>query len=120
MKYHLIGIGLGVGKRYTFSLLRVAQHLTKSELVRRTGMSESDISRFERGDHGLSTAKRYAEAIGGKLEVAVMINGRCYAIDVDQTMADEEFREAYKKVIEQHAETFRALADHDNQYEGDE
>lgn len=51
--------------------LRTASGETQSQLARRLGMTESMISRLERGDHvpSLKTLCRIAEAFGRRLEI---------------------------------------------------
>jgi hypothetical protein len=40
-------------------------------------MTQSELSRLEsRGDHRISTLRRYVEALGGELEVAAIFGGR--------------------------------------------
>jgi hypothetical protein len=45
-------------------------------------MSQGDLSRLERrNDHLLSTLERYAEALGGRLDVALVRGTRRYPLD---------------------------------------
>jgi hypothetical protein len=40
-------------------------------------MTQSELSRLEsRGDHRISTLRRYVEALGGELEVTALFGGR--------------------------------------------
>jgi predicted type IV restriction endonuclease len=46
-------------------------------------MAQGDVSRLEgREDVKLSTLARYAVALGGSVEVAVVVNGRRYVLDL--------------------------------------
>lgn len=58
--------------------LRQALGQTQEDLAARADMTQGEVSRLERqGDLRLSTLSRYAEALGGRLELAlVMANGR--------------------------------------------
>jgi len=69
-------------KHYTLASLRVALGLTQTDLAHHAEMNQGDVSALERrDDFKLSTMKRYAKALGGKLEVAVVIRGRRYLIN---------------------------------------
>jgi autotransporter translocation and assembly factor TamB len=46
-------------------------------------MAQGDVSRLEdREDVKLSTLARYAPALGGRVEVAVVVGGRRYFLDL--------------------------------------
>ena len=67
--------------RFTLRGLREAIGMTQTEMAERSGMGQWEVSRVERrGDHLVSTLHRYAEAIGGRLEVACVVNGRRYVL----------------------------------------
>jgi DNA-binding Xre family transcriptional regulator len=73
--------GAKVGQRYDLRTLRVALGLTQAEIAERSGMAQGDVSRLEgQEDLRLSTLARHAEALGGKLDVAVVIDGRRYTL----------------------------------------
>src|SRR6185436_15838765 len=80
-KLRVLGRGLGTGKRYGLRTLREASDLTQVLISERMGMTQSQISKIEAGsDHLVSTLRRYAEALGGELDVAIMLGGRRYRI----------------------------------------
>ena len=58
----------------TYALARTGQHLSQSEVARRTGMGQAAISRFEngRGNVTVSNLDRLAEGMGLKLEVRLV------------------------------------------------
>ena len=57
--------------------LREGAGLTQESLARRIEATQSELSKMERReDHRVSTLRRYVEALGGKLEICVFINGR--------------------------------------------
>jgi hypothetical protein len=46
-------------------------------------MAQGDVSKLEaRQDVKLSTLERYVEALGGKVEVAVVVGDRRYRVDL--------------------------------------
>jgi DNA-binding XRE family transcriptional regulator len=82
-KAKVLGRGQKTGRKFDLRTLRTALGLTQAEVAERAGMSQGDVSRLEsRDDARLSTLARHAEALGGKLEVAVLVNGRRYIIEV--------------------------------------
>jgi DNA-binding XRE family transcriptional regulator len=81
-KAKVIKRGLKTGRKFDLKTLRGALGLTQAELAERSGVAQGDISRLEgREDVRLSTLARHAEALGGKLEVAVCIDGRRYVLE---------------------------------------
>ena len=61
----------------TLSELRRGFHVTQVDAARAAEMTQSELSRLEaRGDHRVSTLRRYVEALGGRLEVAAVFGGR--------------------------------------------
>ncbi len=57
--------------------LREELQITQVELGRIVDMTQSQLSRFEsRSDHLTSTLRRYVEALGGDLEISVVIGNR--------------------------------------------
>jgi len=50
--------------------IRKIKEMTQVELATILGVTQGELSRLEnRGDHRLSTLRRYVEALGGQLEV---------------------------------------------------
>jgi transcriptional regulator with XRE-family HTH domain len=67
----------------TLQTLRIALGKTQADVARAAEMDQGDVSRLEaRDDKKLSTLARYAAALGGRLEVAVVVNGRRFLLDV--------------------------------------
>jgi DNA-binding Xre family transcriptional regulator len=75
--------GAKVGRTYDLKTLRVALGLTQTEFAERAGMTQGDVSRLEsREDARVSTLERCASALGGVLEIAVVIDGRRYHLSM--------------------------------------
>ncbi len=69
-------------RRITIGILRAAIDVTQEQVAERTGWGQGEVSRIEsRADRKVSTLARYAEALGGTLEVAIVLNGRRYVIE---------------------------------------
>jgi transcriptional regulator with XRE-family HTH domain len=67
----------------TLADLRTAQNKTQVELAALTGQTQAALSGFEsRSDRRLSSLRRYLKALGGKLEVAAVVRGKRYILDV--------------------------------------
>jgi hypothetical protein len=82
-KSKIVGRGLLKDRRIPLRALRNALGKTQVEIAQAAGMSQGDVSRVEaREDRLVSTLDRYAHALGGKLEVAIVVDGRRYALDV--------------------------------------
>lgn len=61
----------------TLRELRQGLELTQQEVADRADMTQSELSRLEsRADHRISTLRRYVEALGGELEIAVVVGKR--------------------------------------------
>ena len=61
----------------TLQELRRGRAMTQIDVARTAEMTQSELSRLEsRGDHLISTLRRYVEALGGELEVAAIFSGR--------------------------------------------
>ena len=61
--------------------LREQRGLTQTKLARRAKITQSEVSRTElREDCLVSTLKRYAAALGGKLLIHVEIDGQSYPV----------------------------------------
>jgi DNA-binding XRE family transcriptional regulator len=57
--------------------LREAVGLTQEELAQRIDITQSQLSKLERRpDHRLSTLRRYVAALGGRLEVTAVVDGK--------------------------------------------
>jgi transcriptional regulator with XRE-family HTH domain len=55
---------------------------TQVQVASQAGMSQGDLSRLERRtDHLLSTLERYAAALGGELDIAVVRGTRRYPLE---------------------------------------
>ena len=82
-KAKVLGRGLGKHRKLSLRALRVALGKTQSDIAEATGLAQSDVSRLEaRTDRKVSTLGRYAEALGGALEIAIVVDGRRYLIEV--------------------------------------
>ncbi|MCU0728436.1 MAG: helix-turn-helix domain-containing protein [Planctomycetes bacterium] len=65
----------------TLSALRRSLGLTQSAVAGQAGMSQSDLSKFERrSDVRLGTLRDYAAAIGGRARVTVELAGRAVEV----------------------------------------
>ena len=61
----------------TLQELRRGLSMTQVDVARAAEMTQSELSRLEsRGDHRISTLRRYVEALGGELEVTALFGGR--------------------------------------------
>jgi hypothetical protein len=61
----------------TLQELRRDLSKTQVDVARTAEMTQSELSRLEsRGDHLISTLRRYVEALGGELEVSAVFGGR--------------------------------------------
>jgi hypothetical protein len=61
----------------TLQELRRNLSKTQVDVARTAEMTQSELSRLEsRGDHRISTLRRYVEALGGELEVSAILGGR--------------------------------------------
>jgi hypothetical protein len=57
--------------------LRLGLAKTQTQVADAAEMTQSELSRLEsRGDHRISTLRRYVEALGGELEIAAVFGGR--------------------------------------------
>jgi hypothetical protein len=84
-KARVVGRGLGTHRRFELRTLRAALGKTQAEIARAAEMDQGDVSRLEkREDAKLSTLGRYARALGGVLQVAVVVGGRQYLLDVGE------------------------------------
>jgi transcriptional regulator with XRE-family HTH domain len=60
----------------TLQQLRQELSKTQVDVAKIAEMTQSELSRLEsRGDHRISTLRRYVEALGGELEVAAIFGG---------------------------------------------
>jgi len=61
----------------TLRELRQELDKTQSELAAAADMTQSELSRLEsRGDHRISTLRRYIEAMGGEIEITAVFGTR--------------------------------------------
>ena len=61
----------------TLRELRQTLELTQQQVADKAEMTQSELSRMEsRGDHRVSTLRRYVEALGGELEISVVVGKR--------------------------------------------
>jgi hypothetical protein len=82
-KAKVLGRGLSSHRRLGLRSLRAALGKTQVDVARAAEMDQGDVSKLEsRNDMHVSTLSRYARALGGQLEVAVVIGGRRYVLDV--------------------------------------
>jgi|SRR5580658_8521918 hypothetical protein len=82
-KAKVVGRGIKTGRRFDLRALRTAVGKSQADIARTAEMDQGDVSRLEsREDMKLSTLTRYAVALGGELDVAVVIDGRRYKLDV--------------------------------------
>jgi hypothetical protein len=69
-------------ERLPLAAVRNAVGKTRVEVAEATGVPEAEISRVESGEALLlSSLTRYAQALGGEIEVAIVIDGRRYLIN---------------------------------------
>lgn len=63
------------------AIMRKALKVSQKEAATRMGMTQSELSKLERrGDNKWSTLVRYAEALGAKLEVNIVMGNRRVAL----------------------------------------
>jgi DNA-binding XRE family transcriptional regulator len=80
-KLRVVGRGLYAKKRVGLRSLREASGITQVDMAERMGVTQAQVSKIETGeDHRVSTLERYAEALGGRLVVAVVVGGRQYCV----------------------------------------
>jgi predicted transcriptional regulator len=64
-------------REHTLKELRQGLEITQAELAHAADMTQSEMSRLEsRGDHRISTLRRYVEALGGEIEITAIIGNR--------------------------------------------
>lgn len=66
-------------RAYRLAEIREAQELTQTEVARAMGTTQSNVSRFERGELGrseLATIAAYVEALGGSLRLVADFGDR--------------------------------------------
>lgn len=80
-----LGRGLKKDRRLTLRAIRESLGVTQTQVSERSGLAQSEVSRIEqRDDMLLSTLRRYARALGGELDVAVLVNGRRMRVHVGE------------------------------------
>jgi hypothetical protein len=83
IKAKVLDRGLSSHGRLALRSLRAALGKTQVDVAHATEMDQGDVTKLESGsDMHVSTLARYARALGGQLEVAVVIRGRRYVLDV--------------------------------------
>lgn len=61
--------------------LRDACGITQTEMAKRLDKSQAAVSKFEgRGDFLMSTLYRYANAVGARIDLRILANGRCFEL----------------------------------------
>jgi len=71
-------------RRYALRTIRVELGKTQADVARAAAMAQGEVSRLEaRRDVKLSTLGRYASALGGVVEVAVIVGERRYPLDLE-------------------------------------
>jgi hypothetical protein len=79
----VVGRGLAKHRHLSLRALREAVGKTQAEVARAAEMDQGDVSRLEvREDIRMSTLRRYAAALGGGLEIYIVIRGRSYRIEL--------------------------------------
>jgi Helix-turn-helix domain len=69
-------------ERLPLRAVRTAVGMTQAQVASAAEMEQGDVSRLEaRDDAKISTLSRYARALGGTLEIAVIVGGRRYLIE---------------------------------------
>lgn len=82
-KAKVVGRGTKRGRHFTLRMLRVGLGKTQVEIAKAAEMEQADVSRLEsREDMKVSTLERYAAALGGNVEIAVVIGARRYLVTV--------------------------------------
>ena len=82
----VVGRGAKTGRRYDLKTLRAALGKTQAGVAEAAHMAQGDVSRLEgREDVKLSTLARYAAALGGSVEVAIVVDGRRYVLDLSSS-----------------------------------
>jgi hypothetical protein len=80
----VMGRGTKTGRRFDLKTLSAALGKTQAGIAEAAHMAQGDVSRLEgREDVKLSTLARYAAALGGSVEVAVVVGGRRYLLDLN-------------------------------------
>lgn len=69
---------------FTLALLREVKKLTQAQISASSGIAQSELSKLERRETldavQLSTLRRYAKALGGDVQVVVVLDGRRYVL----------------------------------------
>jgi hypothetical protein len=84
-RWRVLGRGLRASRAcYELGLLRGSVGKTQVDIAEATGIDAADISRLERRENldsvQISTLRRYAKALGGDRELAVVMGGRRYVL----------------------------------------
>ena len=69
------GRGLRGGRPWSLAAVRQACEVTQQQLAEAAHVDQPEVSRLERRDDWkMSTLRRYAEALGGRLECAIVFD----------------------------------------------
>lgn len=71
---------------YTLAELRKHQRMTQAQLAETLGIRQASVSRIEHTDPSgaqLATLRSYIEALGGKLEIAAVIEGERFPLSME-------------------------------------
>jgi DNA-binding XRE family transcriptional regulator len=80
-KLRVVGRGVYANKRIGLGSVRAVKGVTQVEMASRMGITQTQVSKIEAGeDHLVSTLRRYAKALGGAVEVAIVVDGRRYLV----------------------------------------
>lgn len=81
--------------------VRHDQGLTQRDVAERMGRSQPNISAFERigGDPHLSTVRRYAAAVGARVQWQVVVDGRATSIRFAPTSVGADTSDFYRKIL---------------------
>ena len=75
--------GTKPNERYSLAGVRGVLGKTQDELARRARLDQSQISTLEhRNDVKLTTLCRYAKALGGKIETAIVVGDERFVLDL--------------------------------------
>jgi hypothetical protein len=84
-RWKVLGRGLRAGRaRFELRLLRESLGKTQADIATATGIDPADVSKLEHRESldtvQVSTVRRYAKALGGGVELVIVIGGRRYVL----------------------------------------
>ena len=99
-----------IAEELTLRELRKARKITQTQLARKLGVKQEQISRIEkRTDLYLSTLRSYVEGVGGKLSLVVEFPDRppviLAGLGLDERQADVESRAKTPKKVQSKAKS---------------